>query len=150
MSDTPYQRPHLNIGTSVEAAFDRSFSKPMLGVVNMVKTNSASLILQTDRGPVIYPDCRHKDDPWLLEHPDWIANRGHAIYDLSAGEKERLAMCETVKRLVPLIEQQAQQIAVLQTAMDELSVPRANLPDQSEPPVRRRAGRPRKTEPQAA
>ncbi len=150
--DTPYRRPHLYEGMSLVGAFDRAFTKPMHGVVNMIKPNTVVVTFHTmDRGPVVYPLCRHRDDPYLVDHPDWIGVPGHAIFDISEGEKDRVAMCETVKKMVPLIEQQAQSIAELQAAMEALRLgqPVANSPASTETPVRRQRGRPRRTEPQA-
>jgi hypothetical protein len=148
MSETPYKRPFLHVGMPLEVAFDTSFNKPMLGIVNMVKTNSASILLHTDRGPMIYPDCRPFDDPWLKDHPAWVADRGHAIFKLTAAEQERIEIRDTVRKMIPLIEQQAQKIAELESRMSAAAHetdPSGNL-NGNLVPVNRRAGRPRKQE----
>ena len=110
--------PEVNVGDTLQVAFDRSFSRPMLGLVNIVKPNSISAIVFSDRGPVIYPHCRHKDDPWLLDHP-WAGENGKAIFEVTSlsSLKQRVGLLEN------LVAQQAAELASLHEVLRSMPAP---------------------------
>jgi len=107
--------PKLHPGMSVDIAFTNVFSHPMLGIICKPKAHSASVLVFTPDGPKLYFDCRHKDDPWLVEHTDWLAGdqESRAIFDVSTAERERLATIETVKRCLELVQQLSAEVAAL-------------------------------------
>ena len=134
-----FQFPKLECGDAIRVSFDKAFSKPMLGRVNIAKASSINCVVNEPNGrQVIYNDCRHRDDPYLLEHPNFIGQPGHAIFDLTAEYAERKWLKETVTNLV---EQQAH---VLSEQSEEIRILKTSRSSVGEPP--RGPGRPRKLE----
>ena len=137
-----FQFPKLECGDAIRVSFDKAFSKPMLGRVNIAKASSINCVVNEPNGrQVIYNDCRHRDDPYLLEHPNFIGQPGHAIFDLTAEYAERKWLKETVPNLVALVEQQAH---VLSEQSEEIRILKTSRSSVGEPP--RGPGRPRKLE----
>jgi len=142
MSDTKesFAYPEIGVGDTLAVSFDRAFSRPMLGLVNISKAKSVSAIVFADRGPLTYPDCRHRDDPWLLDHPNWVGQPGKAIFELTG----TTAIRSDVAQLKIIVAQQAQVIAgILATPpAPALKMPNENF-------EKRPRGRPRTVEPVA-
>lgn len=145
MSDekNPFQFPKLECGDAIRVSFDKAFSKPMLGRVNIAKANSINCVVNEPNGrQVIYNDCRHRDDPYLLEHPSFIGQPGHAIFELTTEYAERKWLMDTVKNLVTLVELQAKVLAEQTEDIRVLKISRPGEPGF----VPRGPGRPRKLE----
>lgn len=143
MSETENQNgdftfPDIYACMPVEVSFDMNFSRPAAGMIHIPKQRSASVWVMThDHGPVIVPHCRHKDDPWLKEHPTWLSeNQGaRAIFELSRIEMDRRQTKTMLESLFSLAAEQAKEIAALKAA----AVNAGDIP--------RGPGRPRKHEP---
>ncbi len=130
--------PEMKGGMTVEVAFDRDFTKPMLGWVQKAKPHTIDVLLFRDRiGGQIWPSVRHRDDPFLLEHPE-AYKRG--VFVLSSSEIDRIETRKTLERLLVVVEQLANNQATLKPAPDVTQDETQSIPAA----VHRRVGRPPK------
>lgn len=143
-----FQFPKLDCGETVRVSFDRAFSRPMMGIVNIPKGGSANIVVWDHSGRAnIYPDCRHREDPYLAEHPAFIGQPGHAIFELTTERQERDAMKTTIASLTELVQEQAKFQADQYAQVEQLRQAVAALQRSVGQPVetvRRPVGRPRK------
>lgn len=154
VNDTGFVFPKLDCGQNVEVAWNIGFSKRRLGKVSQPKVSSCSIEVMTENGTVMYRDCRHRNDPRLLNNPEWLAEdpNNRAIFDISEVERRRMRSDDTLARAMAMLDSMASDIARLKeaTGLRDLPKPKAD-PVVSEAKaeiaemVRRGPGRPPRT-----
>lgn len=151
--------PELHCGMAVDVSWNVGFSKPRLGIVCKPKSNSASILVWTEEGPMFYADCRHRADPRILTNPEWLTedSRNRCIFEVSEVERRRLRSDQTLARAMTILDELVADVVRLKEAVGLKDIPKPKIdPVVAEKKaeiaemVRRGPGRPRTLTPVGA
>ena len=135
-----YEFPKIFPGQSVRVVSDHNqWGHPFMGLISRARRQSAEIMVFTQNGPWLIPDCRHRYDPRVVDRPQWLTedNRTRALFEPNDIDLQNQRTADDIQTLFGILDQQAKQIGAIQEALELLTNERAAKPDGRKTPSRK-------------